>query len=342
MAAIWSPISFYDNDEARWYMTFVGYACPGNSDGVILLAQSTVAGPDGIGGPYVSAGVLHGLGVSEGGPAPLLGLYGSSNGASYWSVGLARSDSGTIRGPWTRAPTGNPLQVNGQRMENPIVLKVALARCRQHPSLRLCLRARVCVAPLSATHSVQFECLTPRLRARDALRYAVAQVTPPNASAPLLIAVFDDIAGESEGFGMTWSLDGIAWTTGQLIAVPGGGARAPMGLIDMGDGTVLVVFNRKGSYDSLWTARFKLDAAPPPGPFNPPDHTALTARACVAGSEAQRFLTDVNGTIRLAANTTKCVDLFGCDTTAGVMDVWACHVPGDGTVCGGSCVVPLH
>jgi hypothetical protein len=144
MAAIWSPISFYDDVESRWYMTFVGYACPGNSDGVILLAQSTVAGPSGIGGPYVSAGVVlsrhnnsgepwegaqgddsftafHGLGEGS----PLLGLYGSSNGASYWSVGLARSDSGTIHGPWTRAATGNPLQVNGQRMENPIVLKVA-------------------------------------------------------------------------------------------------------------------------------------------------------------------------------------------------------------------------
>jgi hypothetical protein len=144
MAAIWSPISFYDDVESRWYMTFVGYACPGNSDGVILLAQSTVAGPSGIGGPYVSAGVVlsrhnnsgepwegaqgddsftafHGLGEGS----PLLGLYGSSNGASYWSVGLARSDSGTIHGPWTRAATGNPLQVNGQRTENPIVLKVA-------------------------------------------------------------------------------------------------------------------------------------------------------------------------------------------------------------------------
>ena len=166
------------------------------------------------------------------------------------------------------------------------------------------------------------------------------KVVPVGTSAPLLIAVYDDIAGESEGFGMTWSLDGVKWAPGQLVHVPGGGARAPMGLIDMEDGTVLVVFNRKSTYDSLWAARFKVGPAPPPGPFNPPDHTPLTARACVSGSDAQRFHVGVNGTVRLASSPSKCVDLFGCDTSAGVIDIWTCHIPGDGTVCGGSYVEP--
>jgi hypothetical protein len=43
-----------------------------------------------------------------------------------------------------------------------------------------------------------------------------------------------------------------------------------------------------------------------------------------------------NCTLRLAANVSKCVDLYGCDTSAGVMDVWSCHEPGDGTACGGA------
>ena len=300
-AALWSPVAFFEEAAGTWFISYVGYMCP-NADGVVRLAQSTVAGPDGIGGPFVSAGTLLARNSSAqpwegaqgddsffpfhapgGALPPLFALFGSSDGASYWSVGLAASASGSIRGPWARAAAGNPLAVNGQRMENPIVLAVV----------------------------------------------------PPNASSPLLIAVYDDIAGEAEGFGLTWSLDGVAWAAGQVVAVDGGGARAPMGLLDMGDGTVLVIFNRKSAYDSLWTARFAIG---PAAPFSPPDHTPLTTRACGSGAaaDAQRFFARADGTLRLAANDSICVDLFGCDTSVGAMDVWTCHIPGDKSVCGGS------
>ena len=65
--------------------------------------------------------------AAQGARGALLALYGSSDGDSYWSVGLASSPSGAMRGPWVRAPAGNPLQINAQRTENPIVLQVGPA-----------------------------------------------------------------------------------------------------------------------------------------------------------------------------------------------------------------------
>ena len=164
--ALWSPISFFEANT--WYLNYVGYDCPGNVDGVIKLAKSTVPGPDGIGGPYASVDMLMARNHSvpwEGNqgddsffafhqPASaggaLLALYGSSDGASYWDVGLARSASGTIRGPWVRPPE-NELQIQGG-IENPIVLEVKPQR---------------------------------------------------SGGEPLLVAVFDNIHSESTGFGLT-------------------------------------------------------------------------------------------------------------------------------------------
>ena len=184
-AALWSPVAFFDDVAGSWFLTYVGYDCPGNVDGVVQLARSASGE---IGGPYSSVGTLlarnrsaqpwegaqgddsffayHPPG-SSGRGGELLALYGSSDASSYWSVGLASAASGTVAGPWMRAPSGNPLPVNGQRMENPIVLEVP--------------------APPSAT---------PAAAAAGA------------GSPTLLLAVFDQIGEEGEGFGLTWSLDG--------------------------------------------------------------------------------------------------------------------------------------
>jgi hypothetical protein len=316
MAALWSPMAHYDDAEGRWYMTFVGYACPGNADGVIFLARSLVAGQGGVGGPYESVGgpgrpllarnhsvpwegaqgddsfvAFRPPGAAPAGP--LLALYGSSDGGSYWSVGLARADG--IAGPWTRAPTGNPLPLNGKRAENPIVF----------------------------------------------------EATPDAAQPPLLALVHDWIRSEGEGFGLSWSADGVAWAASQLVAVPGG-VRAPMGALDLGGGALAVFFNRQGaSYDSLWVARFAVGPAqPPPSPPPPPpppppfpNGTPLALRPCSnasAAALAQRFVrgSGGDGTLRLAAGAAAlCVDLLGCDTGAGALELWACHAPGD--TCGG-------
>ena len=313
MAAIWSPMAHYADAEARWYMTFIGYACPGNADGVVYLARSLAPGPGGVGGPFESVGSGPLLSRNHSVPwegsqgddsfvafrppgaapaGPLLALYGSSNGASYWSVGLAQA--GGIAGPWTRAPAGNPLPLNGQRAENPIVFEAA----------------------------------------------------PGAAQPPLLALVHDWIGREGEGFGLSWSADGVAWAASQLVAVPGG-VRAPMGALDLGGGALAVFFNRQGtSFDSLWVARFALGPAqpqpsPPPSPPAPPfpNGTPLALRPCSnASALAQRFARGGSGdgatTLRLAADAALCVDLLGCDTGAGALELWACHAPSD--ACGGA------
>jgi hypothetical protein len=121
-----------------------------------------------------------------------------------------------------------------------------------------------------------------------------------------------------------------------------------MGVLDLGGGALAVLFNRQGaSYDSLWVARFALGPAqplpspppppPPPPPF--PNSTPLLLRPCSNASSAalaQRFVrgSSGDGTLRLAAGAALCVDLLGCDTGQGELELWSCHAPGD--TCGGS------
>lgn len=322
-AALWSPVATFDEFENTWFLTYVGYNCPGNLEGVIMLARSTIPGLYGIGGPFVSVEMLLSRNASaqpwEGGQgddsfypyrAPgsgeVLALYGSSDGGSYWSVGVAASPLGTAEGPWLRQATGNPLPINGQRTENPIVLEV-----------------------LAPTGSFT------------------------NASS-LLLAVYDEITQEDEGFGLTWSLDGkgelsssfyafdtlpkmylfilcAVWAPGVTVWVAGG-VRAPMGALVTSPGIVSVWFNRNsGPYDTLWVAQFVVG---PGSPVVPPNHTLLTLRPCVPQAAMQTFQTGANETLRLSTAPDVCVDLYACDTTAGIMDVWTCHAPGD--MCGGA------
>jgi hypothetical protein len=121
------------------------------------------------------------------------------------------------------------------------------------------------------------------------------------------------------------------WAPGQSVPVPGG-VRAPMGALITSPGVVSVWFNRQDpTYDTLWVAQFTLGPAPP---FNPPDHTPLTLRPCIAGLPEQAFESGGDGTLRLASAHGVCLDLNACDTSVGMMDVWTCHVPGD--MCGGN------
>ncbi len=75
-----------------------------------------------------------------------------------------------------------------------------------------------------------------------------------------MLAVYDSIRSESDGFGLTWSPDGRDWAEGVLVPVPGG-VRAPMAALAQDDGSVLVIFNRQGAFDALWAARIALNIA---------------------------------------------------------------------------------
>jgi len=117
-----------------------------------------------------------------------------------------------------------------------------------------------------------------------------------------------------------------------------------MGVLDLGGGTVAVFFNRQGpSFDALWVAQFTLGPAqpspsPPPSPPFPND-TPLALKPCSnASALAQRFVRGSSSggysTLQLAADAALCIDLLGCDTSAGELELWSCHAPGD--TCGGS------
>jgi hypothetical protein len=145
-AALWSPTMYFEDDA--WYMNWVGYNCGkgysnANTNGEIKLAKSSILGSSGVGGPFVSqvsALLAHDessqpwegkQGVDSFFPfrsgaaeKQLLAFYGSSPFGWPWNVGLARSKSGSIRGPWERLPHGNPLALNGGHTENPIVLQI--------------------------------------------------------------------------------------------------------------------------------------------------------------------------------------------------------------------------
>lgn len=149
-AALWSPVMHWDTHEDVWMATYIAYACDTtrgygrDRDGRVMLMRSLVSGFSGIAGPYVSAGLLLARGTAGGNKSQawegwqgddsfwpfqldsndeLLAFYGSSNYGHPWQVGLAKSASRTMAGPWVRLPHGNPIDLkNDGHTENPTVL----------------------------------------------------------------------------------------------------------------------------------------------------------------------------------------------------------------------------
>jgi hypothetical protein len=148
-AALWSPMPVFDEKNNRWNLFYVAYqAAPDtprewltNHEGRIWRAESTIAGADGIAGPYRDVGV-----VLERGPDsdPWEGLQGTDSFFPFqvgdrwyafygsarteklpialWQVGLAEAFA--LAGPWKRCTKLNPLGIESRFIENPIVTKL--------------------------------------------------------------------------------------------------------------------------------------------------------------------------------------------------------------------------
>ena len=112
-----------------------------NQEGRIWRAVSTVAGPDGVGGPYRDVGIVLQPGPESDAWEGLQGtdsffpyrvgktwyaLYGSAKTEKlpieYWRVGLARATS--LGGPWRRVRELNPSPIEAVFIENPIVTRL--------------------------------------------------------------------------------------------------------------------------------------------------------------------------------------------------------------------------
>ena len=147
-AALWGPMVVFNDDDNRWHLVYVCYKSKpdepnkwlNNHDGVIQHAVSTVAGEDGIYGPYEDKGFLMRYDVD---PDPWEGLQGTDSFFPYkvgkkwygfygsattqdaancqWHIGLAQADR--IEGPWKRMSALNPVDVGGFA-ENPIVMQL--------------------------------------------------------------------------------------------------------------------------------------------------------------------------------------------------------------------------
>ena len=144
-AALWAPMPVYNEEEDRWNLFYVAYRAPVGPQGWhgrIWRAASKTKGREGIAGPWEDIGI-----VMEPGPGseawegsqgtdsffayPVagkwLGLYGSSNAANYWKVGLVSAPR--LAGPWKRMPAFNPVTFNGrQGTENPVVTTLKSGR----------------------------------------------------------------------------------------------------------------------------------------------------------------------------------------------------------------------
>jgi hypothetical protein len=151
-ASLWAPMPFYNDKENRWNIFYVAYRAKPNTDegwfanydGRIYRAASKTAGPEGLAGPYADIGV-----VMESGPdcGPWEGLQGTDSFYAYqakdrwyaffgsaqtqktlnpkypkWTVGLATAPD--LAGPWKRCNERNPVVMNREFVENPIVTRL--------------------------------------------------------------------------------------------------------------------------------------------------------------------------------------------------------------------------
>lgn len=134
--ALWSPMPFYNENEGRWNLFYVGYEKDGITNGRIFRAYSIVNGPDGLAGPYkdtegtvlsyedLNKDLWEG---SQGAAAFYIykvkskwyGFYASSDSQSHWEEGLAIADS--MEGKWVRDSIPNPTFTY---CENPVVMKL--------------------------------------------------------------------------------------------------------------------------------------------------------------------------------------------------------------------------
>ena len=215
-ASVWEPTPVFNEAENHWDLFFVGYKISGTGKGFIMRAQSTVAGRDGIGGPYKELGVIMQpdkesqkwegwQGVDsfypfQGSDGQWLAFYGSHTDQqpAGWYVGLASAPA--LTGPWKRLPQGNPVLIEPVMMENPIVTRIG----------------DIYVAVFDA------DLLNPAERKYYFEKHSVGYATSP---------------------------DGIHWSKGgRIIVQPEGEGnwakvlKTPLGLVDEGNGLFTLVY----------------------------------------------------------------------------------------------------
>lgn len=152
-ASLWSPLVVYDEHDGVWNLFYVAYRSRPNTsrqflsnhEGQIWRAVSTVAGPEGIGGPYRDQSVIMKPGPDSGAWEGLQGtdsffpyrvgekwfaLFGSARTEKlpieHWLVGVASAPQ--LNGPWRRHSDLSPAEIEKKFIENPIVTRLSDGR----------------------------------------------------------------------------------------------------------------------------------------------------------------------------------------------------------------------
>jgi len=147
-AALWSPLPVFDKATNRWNLFYVAYkSAPslatnflGNHAGRIWRSVSTLSGINGIAGPYIDKNIVLKPGPDSGSWEGLQGtdsFFPYKVGNTWYAfhgsaktetkpvenllVGMAKSTTASIAGPWKRLPELSPTTLETHFIENPIV-----------------------------------------------------------------------------------------------------------------------------------------------------------------------------------------------------------------------------
>ena len=92
--AVWSPMPFYNKNEERWNLFYVGYEKYGQTNGRIFRAISITEGVDGLAGPYSDIpGTV--LSYEDPNKDPWEGSQGAAAFFIYWAINI-RTPQGMI------------------------------------------------------------------------------------------------------------------------------------------------------------------------------------------------------------------------------------------------------
>jgi len=208
----WAPFPIFDEVDNRWHVLYVSYMCDGTwmvsaGGGNIFGARSVAAGLQGIEGPYITYGVVIGPNASD-----------------------------------PRKRWGSPMHSSPEYTDSigPYLLPNGSFAAFVGEGSYLAFASRP-VGPWHVTESQTNAISTPKSTYNE--NPTVTKLSRPDGSM-VLVAVFDTVYNEANGFGMTWSEDGVHWAAGVDVALPGG-CRTPLGLIDEGNGSAKMLFTRR-------------------------------------------------------------------------------------------------
>lgn len=228
-ASLWAPMPCYDASIKTWRLFYVEYkSAPSNASGwfwnfhgQIVSAVSTADGPEGIGGPYKDVGIVL-----------------RPDSASQSWEGLQGTDS--ISPPYLLRDNLTWAAFYGSAQT-------------QHAATRPHNLSWYTGLVTTSVLGDPFLRKTPSSLVDFNHGFSENPIVTYLPVKSSYIAVFDDLNAEAQGFGVSWSRDGLHWDTPAALVLVPGGARTPLAALPEPDGKTLSVF---------YTAYVRVQAAP--------------------------------------------------------------------------------